>query len=289
MADFLPFTCEHCGAVHCLEHRTPEGHCCAAAPVPSPAEAEAKCPLCANVLSLGVGGDANAVVEAHIASGACKAVAKRPRCQAKPRCPTTLPLLPFKCKFCRLQLCASHRLPEDHACSAMRQTLEEEGRKATPSGDSEREERVQEFLKRQREKRKRLQSLREEHSSPTRPSPTSRAAAVRRNAKGPPNVARTERFYLEVLFPHDSGVQPKCLFFHKASTVGKVLDLAAAAASIPNRNHLVPAHEKLHVISLRTGEPLPFATSLAVLAYRKQLESTEAVLIETLDNASPPS
>mmetsp|Transcript_5462 Transcript_5462/g.20992 ORF Transcript_5462/g.20992 Transcript_5462/m.20992 type:complete len:298 (-) Transcript_5462:29-922(-) len=276
--DFLPFRCEGCERVHCLEHRTPAAHRCSAAAAEG--AAEVVCPLCANTVPLGPDGDADRAVDAHIGSG-CAGAAKKERCGAR-GCGAALGLLgAFACKFCSRRLCASHRLPEDHACAAMAAALAP----APPKGrDAEREARVQAFLVRQKEKRRRLGSLREAHA---RPPPKDRAAAVRRAAKGPAKVARPDRFVLEVLYPHGSGAAPRALYFHKAWPVGKALDVALEAASLENRNHLVPPEEKLHLISLRTGKPFPFSTSLAVLTYRKELAQADAVLIETLDNAAP--
>lgn len=59
--DFLPFTCDCCGKVFCLEHRTYAAHAC-----PSAGSREMQvlvCPLCARAVKLQPGDDANAAFD----------------------------------------------------------------------------------------------------------------------------------------------------------------------------------------------------------------------------------
>ena len=49
---------------------------------------------------------------------------------------------------------------------------------------------------------------------------------LKQNAKGDNRIASEKRIYLEVLFPMESKVQPKYMFFNKEWSVGKTLDCA---------------------------------------------------------------
>ncbi len=65
--DFLPFTCDCCKRVFCLEHRTYEAHSCPSAG--SRATTLIVCPLCAKAVHLTPGQDPNVAFEAHQRAG----------------------------------------------------------------------------------------------------------------------------------------------------------------------------------------------------------------------------
>lgn len=56
--------------------------------------------------------------------------------------------------------------------------------------------------------------------------------------KGQSNIPKESRIHLEVIFPLVSGVPSKFLFFNKAWTVGKVLDVIASEGNIINKNNV---------------------------------------------------
>lgn len=63
LLDFLPFTCDACGDVYCLDHRSYKAHSCSKA---AGKESTALvCPLCAKAVKLVPGQDPNAAFEAH--------------------------------------------------------------------------------------------------------------------------------------------------------------------------------------------------------------------------------
>ena len=61
--DFLPFTCDCCHKVYCLEHRTYTGHDCPKAD--NKASTTVVCPLCARAIRIAYGQDPNVIFEEH--------------------------------------------------------------------------------------------------------------------------------------------------------------------------------------------------------------------------------
>ncbi|KAF8065438.1 SAP16 [Scenedesmus sp. PABB004] len=117
--DFLPFTCDACGATTCLQHRTYASHACAAAAGRS--LEVLVCPLCAKGVRVGPGADPHAAWEAHAGSVECDPenygrVHRKPRCGA-PGCREKLSVInAYTCKVCGQRVCLKHRHEDDHAC-----------------------------------------------------------------------------------------------------------------------------------------------------------------------------
>ncbi len=65
--------------------------------------------------------------------------------------------------------------------------------------------------------------------------------------KGNDSVPPEKRFYLEIVYPMESKVQPKLMFFNANATVGKVLDKAADAGGIENKNNQMNAEVYLQI------------------------------------------
>lgn len=72
-------------------------------------------------------------------------------------------------------------------------------------------------------------------------------------------------------------VAEQYLFFNQGWSVGKALDVAAAAGSIENRNNQ-PGAEMLRLFSLKTGLALP--ADLKLIDLHEVLGSGDAVLLE---------
>lgn len=105
--------------------------------------------------------------------------------------------------------------------------------------------------------------------------------------QGPNNVPLEKRFYLEVVYPIESKVDPKYFFFENTTRLGQVLDKVASAGKIENLNNQANARvgnqkghthlcQKLQLISLKTGEPM----ALNVQLKSAQLTSGDAILLE---------
>ncbi|XP_010913471.1 zinc finger AN1 domain-containing stress-associated protein 12 [Elaeis guineensis] len=113
--DFLPFTCDGCQRVFCLEHRTYKAHSCPKAEHNS--RIVVVCQVCSMSIEKKAGEEDSTILERHERSGDCDARKKH-----KPRCPVRRckELLTFSnnstCKTCNQKVCLKHRFPSDHAC-----------------------------------------------------------------------------------------------------------------------------------------------------------------------------
>ncbi|VFQ96890.1 unnamed protein product [Cuscuta campestris] len=117
--DFLPFRCDACHCVFCLEHRSYKSHAC-----PKSGRTDRKvvvCPTCsASIETTGCDGEAEkAALQQHESSGHCD-----PEKKKKPTCPVRRcrAVLTFSnnsfCNACQLRVCLQHRFPADHGCKA---------------------------------------------------------------------------------------------------------------------------------------------------------------------------
>jgi len=86
---------------------------------------------------------------------------------------------------------------------------------------------------------------------------------------------------LEVIYPMSSGTKPMMLYFNSSWTIGKVLDVAADAGKIDNRNNQMNA-EKLYLVCLKTGHPLENSVTLEDYSSSNILESGDSILLETM-------
>ncbi|CAK7322754.1 unnamed protein product [Dovyalis caffra] len=115
--DFLPFNCDSCRKVFCLEHRSYKSHDC-----PKPYQKSRKvvvCEICsASIETTGRDEDDERVIlEKHEKSADCDPKKKKkPTCGVK-RCKEILSFSnTCTCKTCHLKVCLKHRFPADHVC-----------------------------------------------------------------------------------------------------------------------------------------------------------------------------
>ncbi|KAK3010608.1 hypothetical protein RJ639_010784 [Escallonia herrerae] len=115
--DFLPFKCDGCSKVFCVEHRSCKSHEC-----PKPDHNSRKVVVCeACSMSIETTGkdeeSEKAVLERHEKSGDCDPKKKKkPTCQVR-RCREILTFSNTStCKTCQIKVCLKHRFPGDHAC-----------------------------------------------------------------------------------------------------------------------------------------------------------------------------
>jgi len=104
---------------------------------------------------------------------------------------------------------------------------------------------------------------------------------MKTKATGSASIPEEKRFYLEAVYPIDSKVAPKLMFFNSGWTVGKVLDNVADAGGIENKNNQANT-EKLCLISLKTGNALETSITLLDYATGGALESGDAILLERM-------
>jgi hypothetical protein len=113
--DFLPFTCDRCHGVFCLDHRDFSHHSCTVDITQQ--RQMPHCPVCQQVVFVSAGESADAVVNAHILSG-CRAhlmsvvqqQVKRKqqtalRCDFADGCSNREAFATLQCKKCKLQFC----------------------------------------------------------------------------------------------------------------------------------------------------------------------------------------
>eukprot|EP00644_Phytophthora_capsici_P003110 jgi/Phyca11/103174/e_gw1.7.386.1 len=127
--DFLPFTCDCCSGVFCLEHRSYDTHECPKAG--SHDRRVVQCPVCKQMIRWTAEQDVNVVWEEHVRIGQCtreklqKMQQKKPkkkRCAADGCREVLLTSNQFHCNKCAQDVCLKHRFEADHACESKRQT-----------------------------------------------------------------------------------------------------------------------------------------------------------------------
>ncbi|CAL0321777.1 unnamed protein product [Lupinus luteus] len=119
LLDFLPFTCQGCKQVFCLEHRSYKSHTC-----PKSDHNSRKvivCETCSMSVEETIGNIGQekeaAILKKHQKSGKCD-----PNKKKKPICPVKCckEILTFSntstCKTCNIKVCLKHRFPADHDC-----------------------------------------------------------------------------------------------------------------------------------------------------------------------------
>ncbi|CAM9763828.1 unnamed protein product [Ectocarpus sp. 6 AP-2014] len=122
----LPFTCDACGKVFCLDHRTHAGHNCTNANAKDKRVLE--CSKCNKVLQRPAGVEHALLLERHLASGCVDGVRKaRPN---KIRCSVQgcrrSEFVKVSCGSCRRNFCFKHRHEDDHKCEAITEATKRE-------------------------------------------------------------------------------------------------------------------------------------------------------------------
>jgi predicted nucleic acid binding AN1-type Zn finger protein len=259
--DFLPFVCDRCKRVYCLEHRDYQAHKCDNV---FKNEAPA-CPLCHQVLTVPKDEDINVVMNRHIEEG-CPEVKREKTmhpCSVS-HCKNT-EIVPIYCDNCRRKFCFMHRFPEQHHCPSLPKVVDSRPRhshvgRSVASWRERIQERLQNLVKLNNPQARAVNLMKKKHS-----------------AIGNSTLPMERRYYLEIIYPLDSKVEPKMMFFDPNQSIGKVLDLAANAANISDD----PQKGQLHLIALSTGEPLP---NNQLLKDVKILHSGDSVLLEWLES-----
>lgn len=116
--DFLPFTCDLCRQVFCLDHRSYSKHNCANATDKD--VTVLVCPLCAKAVRLVPNEDPNVTWDQHVRTNCDPS--NYAKVHKKPRCPVRgcREVLTFSnkmvCKDCKQEVCLKHRFGPDHNC-----------------------------------------------------------------------------------------------------------------------------------------------------------------------------
>ncbi|KAI4300781.1 hypothetical protein L6164_034117 [Bauhinia variegata] len=116
--DFLPFTCDRCNKVFCLEHRSYAKHQCPKADRND--VTVVICPLCAKGVRLIPDQDPNITWDNHVNTDCdpsnYEKVTKKKKCPV-PGCKDILAFSnTIKCRDCMVDHCLKHRFGPDHKC-----------------------------------------------------------------------------------------------------------------------------------------------------------------------------
>ena len=122
--DFLPFKCEKCGQIFCLEHRTCDSHKCKKA-----AGDDIWlmiCPICSTEIKITDADDPNVIFDQHTISGCQPKEVKAPtkeRCDADGCYAVLSPINTYSCVKCGgLKYCMKHRFSDAHDCAPYKAT-----------------------------------------------------------------------------------------------------------------------------------------------------------------------
>nr|XP_043617367.1 zinc finger AN1 domain-containing stress-associated protein 12 [Erigeron canadensis] len=120
--DFLPFKCDGCHKVFCVEHRSYKSHECTNSDHNS--RKVLVCETCSMSIEIprnSTGGEAemNLLISKHEKSGDCDPKKKKkPTCGVR-RCKEILTFSNTStCKSCQSKFCLKHRFQSDHACKS---------------------------------------------------------------------------------------------------------------------------------------------------------------------------
>ncbi|XP_071720665.1 zinc finger AN1 and C2H2 domain-containing stress-associated protein 13 [Rutidosis leptorrhynchoides] len=118
LIDFLPFTCDCCNKVFCLDHRSYSSHHCPKANKND--RTVVICPLCAKGVHLIPEQDPNITWESHVNTDCdpsnYEKVTKKKKCPVR-GCREILTFSnTIKCRDCTIDHCLKHRLGLDHNC-----------------------------------------------------------------------------------------------------------------------------------------------------------------------------
>nr|CCA23974.1 conserved hypothetical protein [Albugo laibachii Nc14] len=122
--DFLPFECDCCHSIFCLEHRSYDSHSCVS--VQKTDSRVFECPICKKIINCTPDQDIHQVWNAHNLCGDCVAIStdaprkKKIRCGAL-QCRAVIgPSNRFECTTCLQIVCLTHRFPSEHLCKKPR-------------------------------------------------------------------------------------------------------------------------------------------------------------------------
>lgn len=87
---------------------------------------------------------------------------------------------------------------------------------------------------------------------------------MKSTAIGNKKILEQDRIYLEVLYPVDSGIDPKWMFFDAKHPAGRALDSIAEEGGVINLNNVSTAR-KLALVDIATGTPIKLHTPLKSL------------------------
>ncbi|XP_067568078.1 AN1-type zinc finger protein 1 isoform X1 [Pseudorca crassidens] len=239
--DFLPFVCDGCSGIFCLEHRSRESH------------------SCHEVCTIQCIGSAGA--ELQIWRADCKVilgfstawrvtVIERLKSDTHTSYPCSFKdcaereLVPVMCPYCEKNFCLRHRHQSDHECEEL---------EIPKSRMAATQKLVKDIID---SKRGETASKRRKGAKNSETAAKVALMKLKMHANGDKSLPQTERIYFQVFLPKGSKEKSKPMFFCQQWSIGRVIDFAASLASLKNDNNkLTP--KKLRLCHSTSGEALP--------------------------------
>lgn len=217
-----------------------------------------ECPLCHQIIPYKAGVDPNDLMVAHMDAG-CP---KEHQIKSEHRYPCRLKgckveeLAPIPCEHCRLNHCVQHRHPDKHDCKKWSPDRSE-SKSPAPAAPTMSNP-LQEAWK---ILQSRISNLRSSNGSKSKPGLNSKNKSA---AIGNKKILEQDRIYLEVVYPADSGIETKWMFFEAKHPAGRALDSIADEGKINNNNNVSTAR-KLALVDITTGTAIKLHTPLKSL------------------------
>lgn len=118
LLDFLPFTCDECHQVFCIDHRSYSKHQCPNAKAND--VTVLVCPICAKGVRLIPNEDPNLTWDYHVKTNCDPSnyakVHKKPKCPVRGCREYLAPSNKMVCRDCKQEVCLKHRFGPDHNC-----------------------------------------------------------------------------------------------------------------------------------------------------------------------------
>eukprot|EP01119_Soliformovum_irregulare_P012583 TRINITY_DN3272_c0_g1_i2.p1 TRINITY_DN3272_c0_g1~~TRINITY_DN3272_c0_g1_i2.p1 ORF type:complete len:225 (-),score=48.79 TRINITY_DN3272_c0_g1_i2:258-932(-) len=224
------------------------------------------------MIIVGVHEDINQKVDQHISKGCPKEESFKSKTHpcSYARCKNA-ELVPIICPGCRVNFCVAHRHQQDHNCPGLQ--------KDDGSKTSNQYKKPKGFFADLKEKAQlRLDDLMRKQAQVNPTAKKVMLMKIKTKAQGNANIPTEKRYYLEVIYPLDTNIAPKQMFFNSSWTIGKVLDVVADAGKIENNNNKANA-TKLGLFCLKNG--LQLENSITLGDY-DSLQSGDSILLENV-------
>jgi hypothetical protein len=219
--DYLPFKCQHCTKIVCIDHKEDHG---------------ADCPLSRTSFDAKI--DLKSPESIRQACDFCKKI--------------TLQLELSKCPHCHGKHCLYHRHQVQHTCAKLAE--ETETRKLEEAAKIQKQQEALSKLKAKQTVNPAREAPKLDHSVQTRLDPKKLALArrvnvmrIKQSARGPPNVLDQDKLFFEVEFIHnpESKLSNESkhgkklnIYATKTHTVGRLVDFSSHELDITNKNQL---------------------------------------------------
>ena len=298
--DFLPFKCDYCSNLYCLQHRSIQSHQCThtsdiGKTIPT-------CAICQQKIYIPANAEPDNIMNQHISSNCTTHLFNNIQEHVKQvknnklhcdyintstqiKCSNKNNYETLRCKLCHNQYCLTHRDIYSHQCTAqskLRPSLSHNGITSAVTGAANgvisKGQALLEKIRQNKESRDNNVSLgihssrsSKSHTTSTNKNLSLQQLRQRMNAIGDNKLIESKRFYLDVTLPTTTidgrvrASQPSIIsYFNKSDTVGSIIEQLSTRYDIENRNSELN-YKKLVLYSIRNKAALPFDVPLELL------------------------